>query len=89
MKKFYQCKSQEEQLAWIRERLEEGRTVSDPHLFLFSHGASVDPQKLIAKLRKQGVPIKTVYVKTTDAAGVEHPRTLAWRLDDNYCKKNP
>lgn len=76
-KKLYQCESFQEQKAWVREKLLEGATLTDPFLFL----AGADPDRIIRALRRDGLPIKTVRVRTIDAAGAEHPRTLAWRIE--------
>lgn len=70
------CSSFDEQVAWCRRALEQGRTLTDPGLWI----SGCNPDKVIRKLRRQGLAIKTVYVKTVDAAGEVHPRTLAWRL---------
>lgn len=74
--KLAYCSSFEQQVEWCRRALEAGRTLTDPQLWI----AGCDPDKVIRRLRKLGMAIKTVYVKTVDAEGEVHPRTLAWRL---------
>lgn len=77
--KLWQCKGLDEQAAWCQAKLETGATLSDPGIWI----AGADPKKIIRKLRREGLQIETVYIKTVDASGVKHPKTLAWRL------KNP
>ncbi|MCX8016519.1 MAG: hypothetical protein N2690_01255 [Rhodocyclaceae bacterium] len=64
-------------MAWVRQALQQGRTLTDPGLFV----AGADGVRIMRQLRREGMPIKTVYIKTVDASGTAHPRTLAWRLD--------
>jgi hypothetical protein len=52
----------------VRQALLRGRTLTDPGLWI---GGIRDPQKLIARLRKDGMQIETTYVRTVDAAGDE------------------
>lgn len=76
--KLSHCNSDAERLDWCRQALLSGRTLTDPGLWV----AGVDnPGAVIRKLRKEGLRVKTVYVRTVDAAGEVHPRTLAWRLE--------
>lgn len=73
---LYQCKSREDQLAWIERALRAGRTLTDSGLWL----AGVDrPQEAMASLRRSGLAIETTSKKVVDAADEEHD-DLAWRL---------
>ena len=75
-KNLWQCDTKEEQIAWCKAQLEAGKTLTDPGIFL----AGAEPDRIIRTLRRRGMPIKTCYVKTVDAGGNVHSRTLAWRL---------
>lgn len=75
-KKLFECPSFKEQKDWARKRLLEGKTLTDPELWL----GGADPDRVIRALRRQGLPIETCRVRTIDAAGQVHPKTLAWRL---------
>lgn len=64
--KLSYCDSDAERLDWCRQALLSGLTLSDPGMWV----AGVDnPSALIRKLRKEDLRIKTVYVRTVDAAG--------------------
>ncbi|WP_126448222.1 hypothetical protein [Sulfuricystis multivorans] len=77
--KLAYCETFEEQAEWCRNALLAGKTLTYPGIFL----GGGDPDRIIRHLRRKvGMPIKTVYVKTIDAAGTVHPRTLAWRLEE-------
>ncbi len=78
-KHLWQCETFAQQKAWCRQQFELGRTLTDPGIWL----AGADPDAIIRALRRAGMPLQTCYVKTVDAADVEHPRTLAWRLKDS------
>lgn len=72
---LYQCKSFDQQCAWVQAQLERGRTLTDPGIWL----GGADPDKVIRFLRKKGLAIKTVRKATVDAAGERHS-SVAWRL---------
>ena len=74
--KLWQCKSFEEQVLWVKTKLEAGATLSDPGIWL----GGADPAKIIRKLRKGGMDIETVKVELKDAADEVHKDVLAWRL---------
>lgn len=74
--KLVDCKTVELQVAWIEHALRAGRTPSDSGLWL----AGVDrPERVIARLRRAGVPITTTTKRVTDAADEVH-NDLAWCL---------
>ena len=73
---LWQCNTFAEQKAWCLSQFEAGRTLTDPQIWI----GGADPDKVVRALRRDGVPLKTCYVKTIDAAGGIHRRTLAWRI---------
>jgi hypothetical protein len=75
IKKLWQCETFAEQVDWCRLRLLEGHTLTDPAIWL----GGAEPDSVIRALRKEGLAIETIRVKTVDAAGEVHPKTLAWR----------
>lgn len=77
--RLHQCTTLKQKKMWCLRALNKGGTLTDPSMWI----QGVDnPASIIRALRKEGTRIKTCYVKTVDAAGMEHPRTLAWRLAD-------
>lgn len=74
--KLWQCKSFDEQVLWVRTKLQAGATLSDPGIWL----GGADPDKIIRKLRRDGMDIETVKVELKDAADEVHKDVLAWRL---------
>ncbi|MDM7321751.1 MAG: hypothetical protein P3W87_000355 [Gammaproteobacteria bacterium] len=70
------CNTFSQQKAWCEGRLLSNETLTYPQIFL----GGADPERILRALRKEGLPIKTVYVETVDAAGHVHPKTLAWRI---------
>lgn len=75
--RLYQCETFDQQKKWCADRLMDGCTLTDPQIFL----GGANPDRIIRALRKDGMDIRTVYVKTIDAAGRVHKKTLAWRLN--------
>ena len=78
---LWACETEQQVLGWLRDRLERGFTLTDPYIF-GNAGLSVDPQRLIARLRDTGMNIQTCYRCLRDAAGIEHTRVLAWKKGD-------
>lgn len=74
--KLWECKTTEQQAAWIKQALERGQTLSDSRLWL---GGVDKPAAIIAKLMDEGMPIKVTTKKVVDAADQEHD-DLAWTL---------
>lgn len=74
-KHLYQCTTFESQCQWVSTQLKLGRTLTDPGIWL----GGADPDKVIRKLRADGMEIKTVRKKVVDAADESHMAT-AWRL---------
>jgi len=73
------CKTVAHQAEWIGRALRAGRTLSDSGLWL---GGVNRPEQLIARLRREGLPITTTTKKVVDAADEKHD-DLAWRLTAN------
>lgn len=80
--KLWQCKDFESQCLWVATRLNEGRTLSDPGIWL----GGADPDAVIRKLRKDGLDIETTRVRVVDAADEEH-LSIAWRLRSPAMKR--
>lgn len=79
--KLWQCSTFEEQTKWCRKMLESGRILSDPEIFL----GGGDTDRIIRKLRKEGMKLVTTRKETTDASGVKH-KSLAWVLQNQFDK---
>lgn len=75
MKKLWQCESLDEQVHWCRMMLDDGKILSDPSIFV----GGADGPTIMRILRKSGMNIKTCHVRTIDAAGTVHRKTLAWK----------
>lgn len=76
-KHLWQCRTFEEQKQWCLKQLLDGKTLTDPGIWI----GGADPDMIIESLRKDGVQIKTCYVPYTDASGIVHPETLAWKIE--------
>lgn len=75
-RKLWQCKSLEDQLAWMEKALDAGMTLTDSGLFL---GGVDNPEGAIERLIAKGVDIERTTKKVVDAAEIEHD-DLAWRV---------
>lgn len=74
-KKLTSCTTVDEQMEWVKAALLHGKTLTDLSLWL---GGVDRPDRLIARLRRQGVSIKTTRKTLVDAAGEAYV-DLAWR----------
>lgn len=73
------CATPEDQLGWVKRRLDAGETLTDTGLWMAGLAGG---WHLIHRLRRLGTAIEDVTFTRNDRSGRPHPNTRGWRKAD-------